>query len=74
MPLRTNIWGEWWEEGQLLWELPPHLLSSWRSHLSGTQGISPIVPSLCLLITTATHTWGLELASSVRLAEHLDES
>ena len=26
MPLRTNIWGEWWEEGQLLWELPPHLL------------------------------------------------
>ena len=26
MPLRTNIWGEWWEEGQLLWELPPRLL------------------------------------------------
>ena len=25
MPLRINIWGEW-EEGQLLWELPPHLL------------------------------------------------
>lgn len=52
--------------------------SSCRRHLSGTQGIFPIMPSLCLkaglLATTATHVWGLELASSVRVAVHSGKS
>lgn len=70
--------GGLWEEGQPFWELPPHLLFLLQASFVWDWDVYPSLPSLCLraglLVAMATHTWGLELASPVRLAVHSDKS